>query len=128
MSLANDDLEWDSYALELGVRLTAVRRSRGVTQEALALASGLSRNQIQNIERSRSSGKNSTGNTTLKTIFILARALGVPPDLIVPSAGHVPADRNPIIDAGWATLAVEIAQQTAQQPLPRTTPTSSRVR
>ena len=67
----------------MGRRVAATREVRGMTQEQLAHLTGLSRNQIQNIERNRnntkdpSTGKPGPGNARLETIFVLAEALRV---------------------------------------------------
>lgn len=60
-----------------------LRRARELTQEALSDLSGISRNQIQNIEHSRnnqretSTGQPGPGNARLDTVFRLAYALRV---------------------------------------------------
>jgi transcriptional regulator with XRE-family HTH domain len=67
----------------LGRRVATTREIRGLTQEQLAELTGLSRNQVQNIERNRNNtkdpvtGKPGTGNARLETIFVLAEALRV---------------------------------------------------
>lgn len=54
-----------------------------MTQEQLAHLTGLSRNQIQNIERNRNNstdpqtGRPGPGNARLETVFVLAEALRV---------------------------------------------------
>lgn len=55
-----------------------------MTQEELAHLTGLSRNQVQNIENSRNNNRDATGkrvggtaNPALDTIWALARALDV---------------------------------------------------
>ena len=53
------ELDWAAYADEIGHRVETVRRFRKVSQTELAAATGISRTQIQNIERSRSSPKKS---------------------------------------------------------------------
>jgi transcriptional regulator with XRE-family HTH domain len=73
----------DRVAGELGRKVLALRAGRRWTQEQLSAASGVSRNQIQNIEHSRNNardpitGKPGRGNPRLDTIFALATALGV---------------------------------------------------
>ncbi len=67
----------------LGRKVAARREQRGLTQERLAELSGISRNQIQNIERSRNNstdprtGRPGPGNARLDTIYRLADALEV---------------------------------------------------
>ena len=58
------------------------RAELGWTQEDLAHRSGMSRNQVQNIENSRNNqrdekGRTGSGNPRLDTVFALARALRV---------------------------------------------------
>ncbi|WP_275579799.1 helix-turn-helix domain-containing protein [Nocardioides nitrophenolicus] len=69
-------------AREFGDRVRTLRVTRGMTQEDLAGASGLSRNQVQNIEHARNNvldehGRPGPANPTLETIWALAIALGV---------------------------------------------------
>lgn len=67
----------------LGRKVAATRELRGLTQERLAELTGISRNQIQNIERSRNNttdpttGRPGPGNARLDTIYRLADALEV---------------------------------------------------
>lgn len=57
------------------------RRELGLTQEQLAERTGISRNQIQNIENNRNNSKDprtgypGPGNARLDTVFRLAEAL-----------------------------------------------------
>jgi transcriptional regulator with XRE-family HTH domain len=65
------------------MKVRAARESMGLTQEQLHDLTGISRNQIQNIEHSRNnsrdskSGRPGPGNARLDTIFLLAEALKV---------------------------------------------------
>ncbi len=67
----------------LGEKVRALREDRGLTQEQLAHRTGISRNQIQNIEHSRNNsrdpetGRPGPGNARLDTIFMLATELRV---------------------------------------------------
>lgn len=67
----------------LGRKIVAVRQMRRMTQEDLAHRSGLSRNQVQNIERNRNntrdpeSGRPGPANARLDTIYLIADALQV---------------------------------------------------
>lgn len=59
-----------------------MRQHRGLTQEMLSDRTGLSRNQIQNIEHSRGNqrgpnGQPSPGNARLDTVYVLAQVLDV---------------------------------------------------
>lgn len=76
----------DAYAqavLLLGEKVRALREARGLTQEQLAYATGIARNQIQNIEHNRNNSKDTTtgrpgpGNARLDTLFLLAHELEV---------------------------------------------------
>lgn len=57
--------------LVFGARLAQVRKSRGISQEKLALESGLARSYLGGVER----GKR---NIAILNIYRLADALGVP--------------------------------------------------
>jgi transcriptional regulator with XRE-family HTH domain len=72
----------DAIAREFGAQVRALRQERGMTQERLAELTGMSRNQIQNIEHSRNNkidefGQHGRANPTLDTIWSLAYALDV---------------------------------------------------
>jgi transcriptional regulator with XRE-family HTH domain len=70
-------------AEQLGIRVRHRRRELKLTQENLAERTGLSRNQIQNIENNRNNDKDPVtgqpgpGNARLETVFLLAEALDV---------------------------------------------------
>lgn len=55
-----------------GLRLAEVRRARGLSQERLALESGIARSYLGGVERGQR-------NIALLNIYRLADALGVPP-------------------------------------------------
>ena len=66
----------------LAEKVYSLRVDRGFTQEQLSHASGLSRNQVQNLERNRSNSKDERGlalptNPRMDTFFALAIALEV---------------------------------------------------
>lgn len=61
---------------------------RGLTQERLSELSGVSRNQISNIERNISNTGNHV-NPRLETIYQLARALEVPVAALLPASGEL---------------------------------------
>lgn len=122
-----NDLDWPAYADEMGRRLATVRKAQRVSQTDLANATGISRTQLQNIERSRSF-KGAAGNTTVRTLFLLAQALGVPPELLVPSLTQTPGPGyRAIIDQAWPQIEVELQDLVRRHPLPLSTPTSKRV-
>lgn len=70
-------------AEQMGRRVQERRHELGLTQEQLAERTGISRNQIQNIENNRNntkhpeSGKPGPANARLDTVFLLADALEV---------------------------------------------------
>jgi transcriptional regulator with XRE-family HTH domain len=67
----------------LGQKVCAARKALGLSQDELARRTGISRNQVQNIEHSRNNvrdaatGRPGPGNARLDTIFILAEVLDV---------------------------------------------------
>ncbi|MGX9718827.1 helix-turn-helix domain-containing protein [Stenotrophomonas acidaminiphila] len=65
-----------------GLRLAEVRRARGLSQERLALESGIARSYLGGVERGQR-------NIALLNIHRLAEALGVPPASLLepPSEG-----------------------------------------
>ncbi|WP_459981981.1 helix-turn-helix domain-containing protein [Nocardioides sp. AN3] len=77
----------------LGRRVTERRTALGMTQEQLAERTGISRNQIQNIEKNRNNSKDPVtgmpgpGNARLDTIFLLAEALETSPLLLIDPEG-----------------------------------------
>lgn len=80
-------------AERLGRRVQERRTELGLTQEQLAERTGISRNQIQNIEKNRNNQKHpQTGlpgpaNARLDTVFLLADALDLEVvDLLGPDA------------------------------------------
>ena len=81
--------DYERAAYLLGLRVHRLRRQQGITQEALAERTGLSRNQIQNIERNRNNrrdpqtGRPGIGNPQLETVFRLAAELQVDPSYLI---------------------------------------------
>lgn len=76
--------DWEQIAAKLGQRVRERREELGLTQEQLAHRTGISRNQVQNIEHSRNNARGpdgkrvgGTANPTLDTIWALATALDV---------------------------------------------------
>lgn len=86
--------EWERYALGVGQLLFKKRKELGVSQEKLSEMSGVSTNQISNIERGRNNTKSKSGtgtdpgNTTLRTLFKLATALNIPVIDVLPDTFH----------------------------------------
>lgn len=74
-----------ALASAFGTRLRAVRNDRGLKQDDVAKAAGLSRTSVVNIEAGRQ-------GVALGTLFRLAEALGVAPAELLPEV----ADANPM--------------------------------
>lgn len=72
----------DALAL-FGLRLAEVRRAKGLSQERLALESGIARSYLGGVERGQR-------NIALLNIHRLAEALGVPPAYLL----EPPADNK----------------------------------
>lgn len=88
MSLRRAKLDWSRASVSLGRKVQARREELGLTQEQLAEMTGISRNQVQNIEHSRNNtrgddGRPGPGNPRMETIFLLAAALDVDPSYLI---------------------------------------------
>ena len=72
--------------LRFGLKLIEIRKTRGWSQERLALESGLARSYLGGVERGQR-------NIALLNIFKLAEALGVEPSALLeaPATGQEPA-------------------------------------
>lgn len=92
---------WPSYGLRLGRNLHRLRRLRGLTQEQLAALSGIARNSISNMERNLNNA-GTAANPQLSTIYRLARALDVPPAVLLPAGDRPVADICAAQEAGIA--------------------------
>jgi transcriptional regulator with XRE-family HTH domain len=57
---------------QFGLRLTALRKEKGLSQEALSLQSGIARSYLGGVERGQR-------NIALMNICVLAQTLGVTP-------------------------------------------------
>lgn len=83
--------QFEEAAQLLGRKVAVLRQHRGLTQETLSERTGLSRNQIQNIEHSRGNqrgpnGQPRSGNARLDTVYVLAQVLDVrAADLVDPA-------------------------------------------
>ncbi len=82
---------WASYGHCLGENLRQLRTMRGLSQDRLAELSGLSRNQISNIERNENTSTHSA-DPVLSTVYKLARALHVPPVALLPAGDRFVED------------------------------------
>lgn len=96
---------WISYGRRLGLNVLELRKMRGLTQERLAELAGLTRNVVSNIERNENNSK--SGDPVLSTVYMLARALHVPPAVILPAGDEYVEDICPAEDLGidlvWPT-------------------------
>lgn len=70
------DAEWWEYARALGVRLQRARLAKGMSQEAVAHAAGISTFTYQKFEKGESR-PGTPMNPRLRTLFALAEALEV---------------------------------------------------
>lgn len=78
------DSHWASYALGLGERIRALRIMRGLSQTRLAELAGVSRSLVSNIERNDYNER--AADPTLSTLYRIARALHVPPAMLLPGS------------------------------------------
>ena len=69
-------MDIDHYLLEVGQGLRAIRKKRGLSQEALADKAGLDRAHLGRIERGER-------NVSLLNLVRIANGLSVPPSLIL---------------------------------------------
>lgn len=84
MTVDTDDDVWRAYAAELGAALSRARARRGMSQEAVAHAAGLSTFTYRKLEKGESN-PGSPANPRLRTLAALAEVLGVPvADLLPP--------------------------------------------
>ncbi|MBB3040361.1 helix-turn-helix domain-containing protein [Nocardioides soli] len=97
-SIAHDSGE---VARLLGLKVRAAREALGLSQDELAGRTGLSRNQIQNIEHCRNNardpvtGRHGPGNPRLDTIIVLAQALHIEAAYLVDAARPIPEAAGP---------------------------------
>ncbi|MDT3343763.1 helix-turn-helix transcriptional regulator [Microbacterium aquilitoris] len=75
---------WDHYASTLGRNLQIARDRAGLSQEAVAYASGLSRYTYQKLERGIAR-PGAAANPTLKTLIAICQTLDVRPEDILPA-------------------------------------------
>ena len=86
MSGSAGQLMWASYGFGFGRNLRQLRLARGLSQQALADMSKVSRNQISNLERT---GATAVADPAMSTVYKLALALDIPPALLLPGAVDV---------------------------------------
>jgi len=68
---------WEAWRLEVGTKIRDVRLSRGMTQESLALRSGVTRNVLIDVEHGRR-------GLLFERLLDIAEALGVAPAELLP--------------------------------------------
>lgn len=88
MAFAVERLMWSSYGHGFSITLQALREGRKISQQALADITGLSRNQISNLERNDHYGEG-LADPRLSTIYKLALGLEVPPASLLPGAARM---------------------------------------
>lgn len=101
--MAVEGHQWASYGYVFGQRLLRLRTMRGLSQDRLAELASVSRNQISNLERNDNNGK-SPADPSLSTVYRLARALHVPPAVLLPNVGEQVQEICP----KRSSLAVEV--------------------
>lgn len=77
--------KWDELRRQVGARVRATRIERGLTQEALALEAGFSRNLLIEVEHGR------TG-LLYERLVDLAGVLGVAPYILLTGGSRGPAE------------------------------------
>ena len=77
------DPGWACYTKELGSRIQRLRVERGLSQERLAYAAGITRYTFQKLEKGEST-PGSAANPTLRTVVALAQQLEVTLDELLP--------------------------------------------
>ncbi len=121
-------LNWARIADELALRVLVVRLTQHVTQAALAEAAGLTRSQVQNIEYGQGHDVQQTSNPTLRTVYQIARALGVPPGILLPGCGTTPGRRRmPPLSAVEGQVSEYVRSVVDRYPVPISTRVSPRL-
>lgn len=100
-------LEWDTYAYSFGYRLVTVRKLRNLSQEQLAQRCGMHRNAVSNLERGTSNRSPYISDPQLSTVYRLAKALDVPPYILLPDIGALLLPRSPEQESKEALSKVE---------------------
>ncbi|AFH51395.1 HTH-type transcriptional regulator [Corynebacterium pseudotuberculosis] len=109
--MVNGWQQWPSFGHALSVRLRTLRKMRGLSQDRLAELSDVSRNQISNLERNENSVTKSA-DPTMSTVYRLARALHVPPAVLLPAATDIVQD---ICKDNAADLGVDLVWPAAPE-------------
>ncbi|MBC3185933.1 helix-turn-helix transcriptional regulator [Corynebacterium sp. zg-331] len=87
MSSDQNWVQWASYGHALACNLKELRIMRGLSQQDLSDLAGISRNQVSNLERNENTSAKSS-DPVLSTVYKLARALQVPPAVLLPGVEH----------------------------------------
>jgi transcriptional regulator with XRE-family HTH domain len=95
-------LRWASRRQSVGARIREIRLAQDLSQEALALESGLSRNMIIGIEWGRKS-------VAYERLWDIADVLDVPPKV------RRPTDRSEVAADLWAAQAAEVSAGRARK-------------
>jgi transcriptional regulator with XRE-family HTH domain len=82
---------WEAYALEIGLELQRRRNAAGLTQEALAHKSGLTRTHYQQLERGYWK-PGSPANPSSKLLARVAQVLGLEIADLLPSVAAIKWD------------------------------------
>jgi len=75
--------EWANFVRELGINIQKLRIARGLSQEQVAYAAGLSRYTFQKFEKGESM-PGTPANPSLRNIMAIAQALEVTLDDLLP--------------------------------------------
>ncbi len=76
--------EWAVFASELGVNIQRLRVARGLTQEDVAYAAGISRNMFQRFENGESM-PSTPANPSLRNLLAIAQVLDVDLNELLPA-------------------------------------------
>jgi transcriptional regulator with XRE-family HTH domain len=82
-----------------GQKLSRVRKNRGFSQSELGSRIGVSRTTIANLE-------NGKQNVQLYQVFVLARALDAPVEMLLPTGRELHQDNDAIRDKDQVFLAI----------------------
>lgn len=89
----SDPDPWGRYARELGIRLHRERLHRGLSQERLAVAAGITAFTYRKLEKGESN-PGASANPRLRTLVALAEVIGVPvASLLPPEPGGIAMGR-----------------------------------
>ncbi|RLP75632.1 XRE family transcriptional regulator [Mycetocola tolaasinivorans] len=92
MEFNADTPSWSQYANSLGASLRELRISRGLSQEEVAVAAGISRYTYQKFEKGESR-PGTSANPSLQNVLALCQVLGVPIERLLPSPPPDLSDR-----------------------------------